>query len=31
MTHSGYVDDYTGSITSYINWENELNVLKGAK
>lgn len=31
MTHPGYVDEYTKSITSYIDRENELNVLKNAK
>lgn len=31
MTHPGYVDEYTKSITSYVDRENELNVLKDAK
>ena len=31
MTHPGYVDEYTKSITSYLGRENELNVLKEAK
>ena len=31
MTHPGYVDEYTKSITSYIDRENELNVLREAK
>lgn len=30
-THSGYVDDYTKSVTSYVGRENELNVLRQAK
>lgn len=31
VTHSGYVDDYTKSVTSYVGRENELNVLRSAK
>lgn len=31
MTHPGYVDEYTKSITSYIDRENELNILRKAK
>lgn len=31
VTHCGYVDEYTKSITSYIDRENELKVLKEAK
>lgn len=31
MTHPGYVDEYTKSITSYVDRENELNVLHDAK
>lgn len=31
MTHPGYVDEYTKSITSYLDREKELNVLKNAK
>jgi len=31
MTHPGYVDDYTKDITSYIEREKELKVLKEAK
>lgn len=31
MTHPGYVDDYTKGITSYIEREKELKVLKEAK
>ncbi len=31
MTHPGYVDDYTKTITSYIKRDNELDVLKEAK
>ena len=31
MTHPGYVDDYTKSMTSYIEREKELKVLKEAK
>lgn len=31
MTHPGYIDDYTKSITSYINREEELKILKEAK
>lgn len=31
MTHPGYVDDYTKSLTSYIEREKELKVLKDAK
>ena len=31
MTHPGYVDDYTKDITSYIERDKELNVLKEAK
>ena len=31
MTHPGYVDDYTKSLTSYIEREKELKVLRDAK
>ena len=31
MTHSGYVDDYTKGVTSYLDREKELNILKLAK
>ena len=31
MTHSGYVDDYTKTITSYTNRNVELDILKQAK
>ena len=30
MTHPGFIDEYTKSITSYLNRELELNVLKEA-
>lgn len=28
MTHPGYIDDYTKTVTSYLNRELELNILK---
>lgn len=31
MTHSGFVDEYTKSVTSYLNREEELKILKEAK
>ena len=31
MSHPGYVDDYTKTVTSYLGRENELKVLKAAK
>lgn len=31
MTHSGFIDEYTKSVTSYLNREEELKVLKEAK
>ena len=31
VTHPGYVDDYTKSITSYLERDKELHVLKNAK
>ena len=31
MTHPGYVDDYTKSLTSYIEREKELKILRDAK
>lgn len=31
VTHSGYVDEYTKSVTSYLGREKELSVLKQAK
>ena len=31
MTHPGYVDDYTRSLTSYIERDKELQVLKESK
>lgn len=31
VTHSGYVDEYTKSVTSYVGREKELNVLRQAK
>jgi len=31
MTHPGYIDDYTRSLTSYIERDKELQVLKEAK
>lgn len=31
LTHPGYIDEYTKSITSCLTRENELNVLKNAK
>ena len=31
VAHTGYVDEYTKSITSYIDREKELKVLKEAK
>ena len=31
MTHSGYIDDYTKTVTSYLGREEELKVLKQAK
>lgn len=30
-THSGYVDEETKSVTSYLGRENELNILRQAK
>lgn len=31
VTHPGFIDEYTKSVTSYLNRENELNVLKESK
>lgn len=31
MTHPGFIDEYTKSITSYLNRESELNILKESK
>lgn len=31
MTHPGFIDEYTKSVTSYLNRENEFNVLKESK
>ena len=31
MTHPGYIDDYTKTITSYLDRDKELNILKQAK
>ena len=31
MTHPGFIDEYTKSVTSYLNREKELNVLKESK
>lgn len=31
LTHPGYIDDYTKSITSYLNRDKELQILKTAK
>ena len=31
MTHPGFIDEYTKSVTSYLNRESELNVLKESK
>lgn len=31
VTHSGFIDDYTRTITSYLGREDELNILKTAK
>ena len=31
MTHPGFIDEYTKSVTSYLNRESELKVLKESK
>lgn len=31
MTHPGFIDEYTKSITSYLNRERELEILKESK
>lgn len=31
MTHAGFIDEYTKSVTSYLNRESELNILKESK
>lgn len=31
MTHPGFIDEYTKSVTSYLNRESELNILKESK
>lgn len=31
MTHPGFIDEYTKSVTSYLDREKELNILKEAK
>lgn len=31
MTHPGFIDEYTKSVTSYLNRESELNILKDSK
>lgn len=31
MTHPGYIDEYTKSITSYVDRDKELEILKEAK
>ena len=31
VTHPGFIDEYTNSVTSYLNRESELNVLKESK
>ena len=31
VTHSGYIDDYTKTKTSYLDRDKELNILKEAR
>ena len=31
MTHPGFIDENTKLVTSYLNRENELNILKESK